>query len=313
LPGGSFQKYIKDNNIKITKTLYKNKYYEEAIKYCENKFKNYYKHYDSSNIYYIPITHDDSKAHLKTFIKEKLNYFGQYQDYVDKDEREMFHSFISPMLNNGLLTPQFVMDSVLKSYHKDNLYSIEGFIRQLNWREYSRYLYRFNKDMKKNYFNNTNKLNNEWYNGTLNILPIDTLIKKAFLTGYLHHIERLMFMCNFMNLCQINPDDVYYWFMAFSLDSYDWVMINNVYSMGLYADGGTSTTKPYISSNNYITKMSNFKKGEWSLTWYVLYYYFIYKNYRKLEIGHTFFRSQYDKLKPADKNDIISQGKKILS
>ncbi len=42
--------------------------------------------------------------------------------------------------------------------------------------------------------------------------------------------------------------------MEFSLDSYDWVMINNVYSMGLYSDGGLSTTKPYISSSNYISK-----------------------------------------------------------
>ncbi len=52
-----------------------------------------------------------------------------------------------------------------------------------------------------------------------------------------------MIMCNFMNLCRIEPDQVYAWFMEFSLDSYDWVMINNVYSMGLFSDGGLTTTK----------------------------------------------------------------------
>lgn len=310
LPTKSFKEYIKENKIKITKQEYSNKYYDEAIKYCNKTFKNHYKNYEPNNIYYVPITHEDSKKHLKLFIKEKLEYFGKFQDYVDKDEVEMFHSFISPMLNNGLLTPKYVLDNILKNYEKDNLHSIEGFIRQLNWREYSRYLYRFNDNMKQNYFNNNNMLTKQWFDGTLNILPIDTLIKKAFLTGYLHHIERLMFMSNYMNLCRIHPDQVYYWFMAFSLDSYDWVMINNVYSMGLYADGGTSTTKPYFSSSNYILKMSNFPKGEWIIIWYVLYYYFIYKNYKKLKINNTFFRSQWNKLK--DKDSIILQGRKLL-
>ena len=50
-------------------------------------------------------------------------------------------------------------------------------------------------------------------------------------------------------------DDVYKWFMEFSLDSYDWVMIGNVYSMALWADGGMTMRKPYISGDGYIMKM----------------------------------------------------------
>ena len=65
-----------------------------------------------------------------------------------------------------------------------------------------------------------------------------------------------------MNLVGIHPDDVYKWFMEFSLDSYDWVMIGNVYSMALWADGGLTMRKPYISGDGYIMKMGNYKKKE---------------------------------------------------
>ena len=51
------------------------------------------------------------------------------------------------------------------------------------------------------------------------------------------------------------------------IDAYDWVMVPNVYGMSQFADGGLFSTKPYISSSNYIIKMSNYKKGEWSDIW----------------------------------------------
>ena len=94
-----------------------------------------------------------------------------------------------------------------------------------------------------------------------------------------------MVMCNFMNLCQIHPDEVYKWMMEFSTDSYEWVMIGNVYSMGMWSDGGVTMRKPYISSANYIQKMSGnrYEKGEWQNIWHALYYSFLIKNRKKLE------------------------------
>jgi deoxyribodipyrimidine photolyase-related protein len=97
-------------------------------------------------------------------------------------------------------------------------------------------------------------------------------------TGYLHHIERLMVIGNFMFLCEIKPDAVYNWFMELFIDSYDWVMVPNVYGMSQYADGGLMSTKPYISSSNYIMKMSNYKKGDWQQIWDALYWRFISNN-----------------------------------
>ena len=68
-----------------------------------------------------------------------------------------------------------------------------------------------------------------------------------------------MVIGNFMLLCQFDPNDVYKWFMELYVDAYDWVMVPNVYGMSQFSDGGLFATKPYISSSNYIKKMSNYK------------------------------------------------------
>ncbi len=87
-----------------------------------------------------------------------------------------------------------------------------------------------------------------------------------------------MVLSNIMLLSEINPDEVYKWFMEMFVDSYDWVMVPNVYGMGQFADGGKFATKPYISGSSYILKMSDFKRGEWCEIWDGLYWRFIEKN-----------------------------------
>ena len=56
-----------------------------------------------------------------------------------------------------------------------------------------------------------------------------------------------------------------------SLIPYDWVMVPNVYGMSQFADGGMMSTKPYISSSNYILKMSDYKK-EIGVKYGILYF-----------------------------------------
>ena len=87
-----------------------------------------------------------------------------------------------------------------------------------------------------------------------------------------------MILGNFMVLCEFDPNEVYQWFMEMYIDSYDWVMVPNVYGMSLYADGGIMSTKPYISGSNYILKMSNYKKGEWQKVWDGLFWRFMHKH-----------------------------------
>ena len=85
-----------------------------------------------------------------------------------------------------------------------------------------------------------------------------------------------------MNLKQIDPHDGYKWFMEFAIDSYEWVMNQNVYDMVFFVTGGKTMRKPYVSSSNYILKMSDYKKDKWCNDWNNLYNQFLKKNKQKL-------------------------------
>lgn len=126
--------------------------------------------------------------------------------------------------------------------------------------------------------NFSRRIPDSFWHGDTGIEPIDVTIRKVLKTGYCHHIERLMVLGNFMQLCEFDPNHVYHWFMELFIDAYDWVMVPNVYGMSQYADGGLITTKPYVSGSNYILKMSNYKKGPWCEIWDALYWRYIFKN-----------------------------------
>lgn len=129
-----------------------------------------------------------------------------------------------------------------------------------------------------NYFQHYEKIPKRLWEGSTGILPIDTIIKRILKTGYCNHIERLMVLGNFFLLTETAPQEIYEWFMGYFVDSYDWVMVPNVYGMSQYADGGTIVTKPYVSSSNYIIKMSNYPKGEWTEIWDGLFWRFLQKH-----------------------------------
>ena len=171
------------------------------------------------------------------------------------------------------------------------LNSFEGYIRQLFWREYQRYCYIYFNFRNKQYFDNTKNLTKDWYTGTLGIEPVDNAIKRAFDTAYLHHIERLMVLGNFMNLSGIKPIEGFKWFMEFSIDSYEWVMEQNVLDMVFFVSNGKTMRRPYASSSNYILKMSNYKKGPWADKWNKLYDDFIIRNKDKLYKYRYFFKN----------------------
>lgn len=241
-------------------------YIKDAIDYIEKHFKK--KHGNSDNFNF-PIDNDTARKWLDIFLKHRLKYFGTYQDAIIEDESMLYHSGLSSSINIGLLHPSYILKRI-KSYKSkvgDNNY--EGYIRQLIWREYQRYCYLFLKDdfLEKNKFVLNNELDESWYTGKTNVYPIDVTIKKAFSTAYLHHIERLMIIGNFMLLSRINKKDGFKWFMEFAIDSYEWLMYQNVYDMVFFSTGGKTTHKAYISSSNYVLKMSTYKKGDWTSIW----------------------------------------------
>lgn len=278
---------------------------QEAVKYVSDNFPESQGVVDN---FFYPLTHSQAKKSLQDFLENRIAKFGDYEDAFSPDQNFIFHSILSAPINIGLLTPEEVIQVTIE-YHNQNpipINSLEGFIRQIiSWREFMRATY----DIKgveirnSNFWKHKNKLNKDLYEGTTGVAPVDATIQKVIQNAYCHHIERLMVLGNFMCLLELDPHQVYYWFMELFIDAYDWVMVANVYSMSQFADGGMITTKPYISSSNYVKKMSNYPKGEWEDVWTALYWNFIYKhkkffqnNYRLKMMASILDKMDKDKL-----------------
>jgi deoxyribodipyrimidine photolyase-related protein len=263
----------------------KSQFYAEAFEYTEKYFPDNYGKLNNSFLY--PTNFGESKHWLQQFLQTRFAEFGVYEDAIVAGENILNHSVLTPMLNVGLITPQYIVEETLKfaAENKIPMNSLEGFIRQIiGWREFIRAVYELKgtEERTRNFWGFTRKIPPSFWNGTTGIEPVDTVIQKVLKTGYCHHIERLMVLGNFMLLCEFDPDEVYRWFMELFTDAYDWVMVPNVYGMTQFADGGLMATKPYISGSNYLMKMSDFKKGPWQEVWDGLFWRFMH-------VHHDFF------------------------
>lgn len=247
----------------------------EAREYVAKRFPNAL---GQTQEFGYPVTYEDANTWLHQFIETRLESFGDYEDAISRSETFVFHGVLTPMLNIGLLTPQQIIDAVLEKADAIPLNSLEGFIRQvIGWREFVRlvYLHAGTRQRTRNAWGLTLTLPASFYDGTTGIDPFDRSVQRTLKYAYCHHIERLMILGNFMLLCDIAPDSVYQWFMEMFIDSYDWVMVPNVYGMSQHADGGLMTTKPYISGSSYIRKMSDYSKGPWTEIWDALYWRYV--------------------------------------
>ncbi len=294
-PKGNKWSFDQDNRKKIPNTvkipkISKLKDTKETVslkKFINSNFKD---HPGTTDKFWFPTTRKDANKWLDEFLKERIKLFGDYEDAVTDNSNTVFHSALSPMINLGLITPGEIIEKLKKIESKVPMNSLEGYIRQIiGWREFMRGIYQ-NYDQrldKTNFFNHKRKMKKSWYDGNTGLDPLDHAINNAKNYGWSHHIERLMILANIMNLCEINPKEVYKWFMEMFVDSSDWVMSPNVYGMGLFSDGGIFATKPYICGSSYFLKMMHFKKGPWCEVMDGLYWKFIdrhkkffLKNYR---------------------------------
>ncbi len=275
------KKYPKNKTPLQVPSVEVDNHYQEACAYINEHFDDNLGHINPLPLY--PNTHSSAKTWLNDFLEKRFHEFGIYQDAIVKDQHFLNHSIISPMLNNGLLTPDEVVKSIVDfcSTEKIPINAQEGIIRQIiGWREYIRGVYIAKGVFQRthNFWQFKRKIPNSFYLGNTGIEPVDKTIEKALQTGYSHHIERLMIIGNFMMLCEFDPDQVYQWFMEMYIDAYDWVMVPNVYGMSQFADGGLMSTKPYISGSNYLIKMSDYKKGKWCEIWDALFWRFLDKH-----------------------------------
>lgn len=246
----------------------------------------------------LAVTGDQAHKALADFIQNRLPDFGAYEDAMSDRSDLIFHSGISPYLNLGLIHPLEAVQAAEKAYQEKAapINSVEGFIRQvLGWREYIywQYWHTMPDLLQVNYWEANNPLPGFFWNGETQLNCLKIVLRRALQSGYTHHIERLMVLSNFCTLTGISPPEVLEWFMAVYIDAYPWVMAPNLLGMGLNADGGGVGTKPYISSANYINKMSSYcrncsynakqRTGDNACPFNFLYWNFLISNQDKLQ------------------------------
>ncbi|MGD9092618.1 MAG: cryptochrome/photolyase family protein [Anaerolineales bacterium] len=241
----------------------------------------------------LAVTHEYARLAAEDFFDHRLPDFGAYEDAMSSAYGTIYHSRLSPYLNIGLLEPLNLAKEAQKRYVAGQapINSVEGFIRQvIGWREYIywQYWYLMPKISGSNYWNFTRSLPKMFWEGDTKLNCLHQVINRALQSGYTHHIERLMIVSNFCLLIGVDPNAVNEWFLSTYIDAYEWVMIPNVFGMGLFADGGLIATKPYIASANYIHKMSDYchncifnhklRTGEDACPFNFLYWNFLLQN-----------------------------------
>ena len=213
------------------------------------------------------VTRTQALAVLEHFIDTRLDGFGPFQDAMVSGQPTLWHALLSPYLNIGLLQPLEVIRRLEQAGLERGtpLACLEGVIRQiLGWREYTHGLYWwFGADYPaRNHFGANRPLPG-WLEqlGGSGMACMDTVLAEIEISGYAHHIQRLMVLANYGLIAGLDPQAFTAWFHRMFVDGYDWVMQTNVLGMGLFADGGMLASKPYAASGNYINRMSSYCKG----------------------------------------------------
>jgi deoxyribodipyrimidine photolyase-related protein len=278
-----------------------------------------------------PINRKEALQVLDYFVDHLLPFFGDYQDAMTPEYWSLYHSRVSFAMNAKMISPMEVVQAAINKWKSNSdiisISQIEGFVRQIiGWREYMRGIYwaKMPEFATLNYFDHTRKLPSWFWNGETKMSCLSHTIKQSLQYAYAHHIQRLMVTGNFALLAGIDPDEVDQWYLGIYIDAIEWVEITNTRGMSQFADGGIVGTKPYVSSANYIDKMSHYckdchydkkvKTGPKACPFNSLYWDFYDRNTEKLSknprIGMAY--RTWNKMDSEKKTDLLRQAGKYL-
>ncbi len=214
-----------------------------------------------------PLTREEGLQALDDFIRFRLVAFGTYQDAMTTHDPYLFHARISFAMNSKLISPLEVVTAAVEAWERQleriTINQVEGFVRQIvGWREYMRGVYwaKMPAFAELNVLNHTGELPRWYWNGRTDMNCQAHAVGQSLERAYAHHIQRLMITGNFALLLGVDPDEVDAWYLGVYIDAIEWVEVTNTRGMSQFADGGIVGTKPYISSANYINKMSDYCK-----------------------------------------------------
>ncbi|SMX32094.1 cryptochrome/photolyase family protein [Maliponia aquimaris] len=287
---------------------------EEVLTLVEAKFCN---NFGSLRPFGFATERGQALEVLAHFVDHALPKFGDFQDAMLDGNRFLYHSLLSAYLNIGLLTPLEVCETVEKAYEKGDvpINAAEGFIRQIiGWREYVRGIY-FREGPeypKRNVLKHNRKLPEVYWGGPTGMRCMEQAVAQTREEAYAHHIQRLMVTGNFGLLAGIDPHALHEWYLSVYIDAFEWVEAPNTVGMSQFADGGIIASKPYVSSGNYIDRMSDHckkcsydvkaKTGEKACPFNLLYWHFMDRhrdrfegNPRMAQMYRTFDRMDADR------------------
>ncbi len=273
-----------------------------------------------------PIDRAQALRLLDRFIRDGLPHFGTYQDAMSLKSGSLFHCRLSFALNTKMLHPMEVIGAAVKARQETPrriaLHQVEGFVRQiLGWREYMRGVYwaLMPGFAGMNHLGHDRPLPEYYWTGQTRMRCMAEAIGQSLRQAYAHHIQRLMVTGNFALLAGVHPDAVDAWYLGVYIDAVQWVEMPNTRAMSQFADGGLVATKPYVSSANYIRRMSDYcescaydagkKYGEGACPFNSLYWDFYARHREKLasnpRIGMMI--RTWDRMAAAEQKRILKQ------
>ncbi|WP_209452029.1 cryptochrome/photolyase family protein [Leptospira ryugenii] len=317
-----------DGKIKIPSRKWKPSYSDEVLQRIPRKWTM--GEMPTEGIIW-PITRKEALNRLDEFLEIFLDGFGDYQDAMLEESPYLFHSCLSFALNVKLISPKEVIERAIRTYEKKrnqiSLSNLEGFVRQiLGWREFTRGLYwaEMPSYQTLNHLEHQRELPSWYWTGETKMNCMSYSIRQSLHLAYAHHIQRLMVIGNFSLLYGVNPDELDKWYLGIYIDAFEWVEITNTRGMSQFADGGKIASKPYVSSANYIDKMSNYckncaydkktKSEVNSCPYNSLYWHFFDRHKKILEknprIGMVYHT--WGKMNSAEKKRILARANWIL-
>lgn len=210
-----------------------------------------------------PLNRAEALRQLDAFVRHALPHFGDYQDAMSTQARQLFHSLLSFALNVKMLSPREVIARAEAAWRSGAapLPAVEGFVRQiLGWREYVRGVYwaRMPGYANGNFFGHARRLPHWFWTGATRMSCLRHAITQSLEHAHAHHIQRLMLVGNFALLAGLDPGEVHRWYLGIYVDAFEWVELPNTLGMSQFADGGLLATKPYVSAAAYIHRMGDY-------------------------------------------------------
>ena len=299
---------------------------QEVLTLVEARFP---RHFGQLRPFSYAVTRGQALRALDHFLRYQLAGFGETQDAMLAGDAFLNHAVLSPYMNLGLLSPREVCDRVAEAYAAGEvpINSAEGFIRQIiGWREYMRGIY-FHEGpdyVRRNTLGHSRDLPPLYWGAKTDMACMAAAVAQTKAHAYAHHIQRLMVTGNFALLAGIDPAQVHEWYLGVYIDAFEWVEAPNTVGMSQFADGGVITSKPYVSSANYINKMSDYcggcaydarvKTGQGACPFNLLYWAFLMRHEERFKSNPRMAQMYrtWDRMETGKRADILAQAEAFL-